>query len=143
MANNNRRGRGESGQREGLGKISGGRANQRLPTTQSGTNVADTESKRIQGCGSTGQQEPQVSAGKGLPGRNGTGSGANYWPAEPRLGRDLLDGLPTWMDEPDIPRVGVGIPDRTKRLKGIGNAIVPQIATLIGQAILDVEIPKH
>ena len=60
------------------------------------------------------------------------------WSAKPRLGRDLLDGVSPWMDEPDIPRVGVGIPDRSKRLKGIGNAIVPQIATLIGQAILDV-----
>jgi DNA (cytosine-5)-methyltransferase 1 len=66
-----------------------------------------------------------------------------YWTVKSILGRDLLDGLPTWMDEPDIPRVGVGIPDRSKRLKGIGNAIVPQIATLIGQAILDVKIQKH
>jgi len=32
------------------------------------------------------------------------------------------------MNEPDIPRVGEKIPDRTKRLKAIGNAIVPQVA---------------
>ena len=71
--------------------------------------------------------------------RTEDGDGRNkLWSAKPRLGRDLLDGVSPWMDEPDIPRVGVGIPDRSKRLKGIGNAIVPQIATLIGQAILDV-----
>ena len=46
----------------------------------------------------------------------------------PGLGGTLSDGLSLWMDEPDIPRVGVKIPDRAKRLKAIGNAIVPQVA---------------
>ena len=40
------------------------------------------------------------------------------------------------MDEPDgIPRVGVGIKDRTHRLKALGNAIVPQIAVKLMEAI--------
>ena len=192
VANNNRRGRGESGQREGLGKISGGRANQRLPTTQSGTNVADTECSEYRrnprkmdressrkekagdkssfqtqcrspdvadtmrfgrDYGARGGNRERENISVGSKGKRGRGfadneSGDNFgkfksWPTESVLGRDLLDGLPTWMDEPDIPRVGVGIPDRSKRLRGIGNAIVPQIATLIGQAILDVEIQKH
>ncbi len=90
--------------------------------------VADTESSIRAGI--NWWQEPLERSPK--PG---------YWPVKSILGRDLLDGVSAWMDEPDIPRVGVGIPDRSKRLKGIGNAIVPQIATLIGQAILDVEIP--
>ena len=47
---------------------------------------------------------------------------------QPRLGGTLSDGISTWMDEPDIPRVGVKIPDRAKRLKAIGNAIVPAVA---------------
>ena len=47
---------------------------------------------------------------------------------QPGLGGTLHDGISTWMDEPDIPRVGVKIPDRAKRLKAIGNAIVPQVA---------------
>ena len=47
---------------------------------------------------------------------------------QPRLGGTLSDGVSLWMDEPDIPRVGVGIPDRAKRLKAIGNAIVPAVA---------------
>ena len=53
-----------------------------------------------------------------------------HWEGEPipGLGGTLSDGISTWMDEPDIPRVGVKIPDRTKRLKAIGNAIVPEIA---------------
>ena len=107
------------------------------------TIVADTEILGIQGHGASGEQEPHAHAGKKISLRGSQRPRPADRPAKPRLGRDLLDGLPTWMDEPDIPRVGVGIPDRSKRLKGIGNAIVPQIATLIGQAILDVEIPKH
>jgi DNA (cytosine-5)-methyltransferase 1 len=41
-----------------------------------------------------------------------------------------------WLPEPDMGRVAHGIPDRTHRLKGLGNAVVPQIPELIGRAIL-------
>tara|TARA_B100000700_G_scaffold77144_1_gene86547 strand:+ start:1433 stop:2380 length:948 start_codon:yes stop_codon:yes gene_type:complete len=54
---------------------------------------------------------------------------------ESRLGGTLHDGVSErldqdwWIDEPlDIPRVGEKIPDRVKRLKAIGNAIVPKLA---------------
>jgi len=94
------------------------------------TFVADTDSSIRAGI--NWRQEPLERSPK--PG---------YWTVKSILGRDLLDGLPNWMVEPDISRVGVGIPDRPARLKAIGNAIVPQIATLIGQAILNVEIQKH
>jgi DNA (cytosine-5)-methyltransferase 1 len=50
------------------------------------------------------------------------------------LGR-VVDGIPSWMDEPNIPRVTAEQADRTNRLKGLGNAIVPQIAMLIGMTI--------
>lgn len=43
----------------------------------------------------------------------------------------------TWAVEPDVGRVANGIPARSHRLKGLGNAIVPQIATVIGEAIWD------
>jgi len=41
-----------------------------------------------------------------------------------------------WRVEPDVGRVVNGISDRAHRLKALGNAIVPQIAELIGNAIL-------
>jgi DNA (cytosine-5)-methyltransferase 1 len=38
-----------------------------------------------------------------------------------------------------VGRVAHGIPRRVDRLKGLGNAIVPQIAYQIGKAIRDAE----
>ena len=40
-----------------------------------------------------------------------------------------------WATEPELGRVAYGIPDRMDRLKGLGNAIVPQIAYEIFSAI--------
>lgn len=58
---------------------------------------------------------------------------------EPSMG-GMVDGLSTWLDEPrDIPRVATGVKQRAARLKGLGNAIVPQIAMRIGQTIKAVE----
>jgi DNA (cytosine-5)-methyltransferase 1 len=45
-----------------------------------------------------------------------------------------VDGY--WDREPEgIPRVATGIKDRVNRLKGLGNAIVPQVAYEIFKAI--------
>jgi len=44
-----------------------------------------------------------------------------------------------WSSEPNVGRVAHGIPHRVDRLKGLGNAIVPQIAYQIGLAILEAE----
>jgi len=40
-----------------------------------------------------------------------------------------------WLSEPAVGRVANGIPRRVDRLRGLGNAIVPQIAMRIGQTI--------
>ena len=47
-----------------------------------------------------------------------------------------------WATEPDVGRVANGIPNRSHRLKGLGNAVVPQIPELIGRAILEAENDK-
>jgi DNA (cytosine-5)-methyltransferase 1 len=41
-----------------------------------------------------------------------------------------------WRTEPDVGRVAHGVPNRVDRLKALGNAIVPQIAEIIGKAIM-------
>tara|TARA_R100001129_G_scaffold152350_1_gene114787 strand:+ start:84 stop:1373 length:1290 start_codon:yes stop_codon:yes gene_type:complete len=44
-----------------------------------------------------------------------------------------------WSFEPRVGRVAHGVSDRVDRLKGLGNAIVPQIAYQIGLAILEAD----
>jgi DNA (cytosine-5)-methyltransferase 1 len=56
----------------------------------------------------------------------------------------LADGLPVrlvghWDVEPDIGRVAVGVPERVHKLRALGNALVPQIAELIGRRIVAYE----
>ena len=40
-----------------------------------------------------------------------------------------------WSVEPDVGRVANGVPNRSHRIKQLGNAVVPQIPELIGRAI--------
>lgn len=42
-----------------------------------------------------------------------------------------------WSIEPDVGRMAHGVPKRVDRLRGLGNAVVPQVAEWIGQRILE------
>ena len=42
-----------------------------------------------------------------------------------------------WKVEPDVGRVANGVSDRVDRLKGLGNAIVPQVAELVGALVVE------
>jgi DNA (cytosine-5)-methyltransferase 1 len=44
-----------------------------------------------------------------------------------------------WAVEPDVGRVAHGVPHRVDRLRTLGNAVVPQVAELIGRRILSVD----
>ena len=44
-----------------------------------------------------------------------------------------------WPSEPDMGRMAHGVPNGLDRLKGLGNAVVPQIPEIIGNAILQAE----
>ena len=41
-----------------------------------------------------------------------------------------------WETEPDVGRVAHGVPNRVDRLKGLGNAVVPQVAEVIGRLVM-------
>ena len=41
-----------------------------------------------------------------------------------------------WKTEPDVDRVANGIPARVDRLRGLGNAVVPQVAEVIGRMVV-------
>ena len=42
-----------------------------------------------------------------------------------------------WQIEPDVGRVANGVSDRVDKLRGLGNAIVPQVAELVGALVVE------
>lgn len=85
-------------------------------------------------------------AGRGY-GKAGSPQGGWQRSAEPGLGR-MADGIPAWVDgywdiEPDIHRVAADSPHRAQRIKGLGNAVVPQQFYPIFRAIVEAEMHKE
>ena len=64
-------------------------------------------------------------------GRDGPGG----WDVPPR---SPAKGHGAWPAEPGVGRMAYGIPGRVDRLRGLGNAVVPQVAEVIGRWILEV-----
>ena len=71
-------------------------------------------------------------AGAPLAGLNGTSRPAGEGGGWPRPTGD-------WQAEPDVGRVAHGVPNRVDRLRGLGNAVVPQVAAYVGQRVLEIE----
>lgn len=44
-----------------------------------------------------------------------------------------------WTTEPDVGRVANGVPRRVDRLRGLGNAVVPQVAEYVGKQIMEAD----
>lgn len=138
---------------EGLrGEIRGWQTGtQRTPSrhlAKCGSNVADADNEGSQGRLS-GRQDTQWQGEHGHPRCSSTAhrqSGKDKSKPVAFMG-GMAHGLPTgldgfdgWEREPeDIPRVATGVKDRVNRLKGLGNAIVPQIAMQIGLTIKAIE----
>ena len=51
--------------------------------------------------------------------------------------RSPYSGFLNWQTEPDVGRVAHGVPSRVDRLRGLGNAVVPQVAEVIGRLVLE------
>lgn len=73
-----------------------------------------------------------------------SGSGQSFQPISeaPIINRKAVNALSScigeiWRAEPALGRVANGVPRRVDRLKSLGNAVVPQIPELIGNAILE------
>ena len=117
-------------------------------------NVGDTNSRKRQGINS-GKSKPTES-GSGF--KNGCANVAHADSAQLQGRQNARDTSQSraqrnkqsarrskrpdgknWLSEPPVGRVANGIPRRVDRLRGLGNAIVPQIAMRIGQTIKQCE----
>ena len=82
--------------------------------------VADTASRvDVRGDGQRPDHRGEVYGGDNL-GRGTAGYASREW----------------WQTEPNVGRVANGIPSRVDRLRGLGNAVVPQVAEVIGRLVV-------
>lgn len=82
------------------------------------TTLAHTNRLDVEGFGTIRQQKSGEAAGKGLFRRDSSGSGTTQWAVEPPVGR-----------------VANGVPRRVDRLRGLGNAVVPQVAQYVAECV--------
>ena len=95
-------------------------------TRGSGRSMGDSEG--IVGDGSRPRQSEELASL----------SGAEIHLSETR-GRLSTPYSALWETEPDVGRVAHGVPARVDRLRGLGNAVVPQVAEFVGRKIMEFE----
>lgn len=108
--------------------------------------MANATSERRNSPGSTGQAISQPGTLERSAGRGSSLADAarkrRKQPWSPRSRRFGFEndgagsGATDWLPEPGVGRLVDGLPNRVDRLKGLGNAVVPQIPELIGRAIM-------
>jgi len=115
--------------------------------------MADTDDPRLQGRHSatnTRRQDSDGHAGTSGPnvadtdvrqtgwriGGNGTDRASVFGRDNYFRGTEGYAGREWWQIEPDVGRVAHGIPSRVDRLRGLGNAVVPQVAEVVGRLIV-------
>ena len=94
--------------------------------------------------GDDGEEEPTALGNpQGLFGNGGNnhtgGSGESTAPPVQPRGPGSREGPNGgwWSIEPNVGRVANGVPSRVDRLRGLGNAVVPQVAEFIGRRIME------
>ena len=119
--------------------------------------VAYPNSTRLEGCSRVQERETEyggfdiLSASEGRSSVVGVSNDVSEWDGEHRQSTDIAtqsrvwrndrtrekayDSWQWWESEPDVGRVAYGIPHRVDRLRGLGNAVVPQVAEYIGRLI--------
>jgi DNA (cytosine-5)-methyltransferase 1 len=92
-----------------------------------GSELRQAEGRRQGGFTGSGGAVPDADEG-GCLGRSGKFREA---------GRGEPSDCGRWAVEPAVGRVAYGVPGRVDRLKGLGNAVVPQVAEWIGRRLLE------
>ena len=161
VAHTTRQRHGQRGKARNLSEKNGGQDGQvcREPacTSEQSQVMADTNRKRQlsgtkdgdkPGNGPINRSEAMANGGQAASNSGGTGrkrgtetgyNGRNRQKSRNKqfTGRHRIQEWATWPTESGICRVASGVPRRVDRLKGLGNAVVPQIPEIIGRAIIN------
>ena len=92
------------------------------PPSRTGSLSRSTDADSKRRCGGNAGRQYAINAGK-----------------PPICERRIIRAVANWDVEPGVGRVANGVPQRSHRLKALGNAVVPQIPELIGHAIMEAE----
>jgi DNA (cytosine-5)-methyltransferase 1 len=121
-------------------------------TSRSSSAMADADGERLEGSRPE-QQATRVARSREESGRNvantdlretsggfgwnGTDRSAVFGGEHQRRGTQGYAGREWWQVEPGMGRVANGVSNRVDRLRGLGNAVVPQVAEVIGRIVVD------
>ena len=86
-------------------------------------------------AGPKGRDEHSDSCGD-VPDANGAGCVEQRWSFSILTEQPVPECDSWWETEPEVGRVADGFPGRVDQLKGLGNAVVPQVVQVIGWSIL-------
>jgi DNA (cytosine-5)-methyltransferase 1 len=98
--------------------------------------------KKSKSRNSCGKEDVAYTSSQGLEGQRSRTSSADQKQSMLTSSSCVVRSLTystVWETEPSVGRVADGVPNRVDRLKQLGNALVPQIVTIIGSAILEAE----
>ena len=98
-------------------------------------NMGDTSRSRQQGDNGRWSGQELENGCEDVADTDDSGREEQRWPQPAQAKHQAPQCRSGWLTEPPVGRVANGIPRRVDRLKGLGNAIVPQIAMRIAMTI--------
>jgi DNA (cytosine-5)-methyltransferase 1 len=110
------------------------------PSETNGDGEAFIERREIVSLDGVSRRSTNVADSTGSDGRVSEPYGLRQVFRQASELRELSSDLRTigywWETEPDVGRVANGVSDRVDRLRGLGNAVVPQVAEVIGRLVI-------
>jgi DNA (cytosine-5)-methyltransferase 1 len=112
--------------------------------TKSTFGRSDNKSERTQNTSQVTRSSENVShANSSQQQRGGVPIGIQPEHANPDISGDTRrqQTAPIWLPEPNVGRVADGVPNRSHRLKALGNAVVPPLVAEIGRIVMEFDQP--
>jgi DNA (cytosine-5)-methyltransferase 1 len=112
-----------------------GRRNQSDSETASGRSALQSKTRGSGGIMAETPRQSRKSRRNTWHGQSGKHGSSSDAAGDNGFGSRATDDFGEWQTEPGMGRVAHGIPARVDKLRGLGNAVVPQVAELVGRLI--------